>query len=61
MHTLDVGCGDKPKGDVNIDLFFYGKWNNFVIAEAHCLPFKNNTKVIFSGDGERIRVKGNKE
>ena len=41
MKVLDVGCGDRPKGDVNLDLFFYGKWKNFIIAEAHQLPFKN--------------------
>lgn len=41
MKVLDVGCGDRPKGDVNLDLFFYGKWKNFIIAEAHHLPFKN--------------------
>ena len=43
MQTLDVGCGDRPIGDVNLDRFFYGKCENFVIAEAHYLPFKNNT------------------
>jgi SAM-dependent methyltransferase len=42
MKVLDVGCGDRPTGDVNLDLFFYGKWKNFVIAEAHHLPFKDN-------------------
>lgn len=42
MKVLDVGCGDVPKGDVNLDLFFYVKCQNFVIAEAHHLPFKNN-------------------
>ena|GEM_PF-1793944 len=41
MKVLDVGCGDVPKGDVNVDLFFYVKCQNFVIAEAHHLPFKN--------------------
>jgi len=41
MNVLDVGCGDRPTGDVNLDLFFYGKWNNFIIGEAHHLPFKN--------------------
>jgi ubiquinone/menaquinone biosynthesis C-methylase UbiE len=43
MQILDVGCGDRPIGDVNLDLFYYGKCKNFVIAEAHYLPFKNNT------------------
>jgi ubiquinone/menaquinone biosynthesis C-methylase UbiE len=41
LKVLDVGCGDRPKGDVNLDLFFYGKWKNFIIGEAHHLPFKN--------------------
>ena len=38
---LDVGCGDSPAGDVNLDLFYHGKWKNFIIAEALHLPFKN--------------------
>jgi len=42
LKVLDVGCGNAPKGDVNLDLFFYGKWKNFIIAEAHHLPFKNS-------------------
>jgi len=50
---LDVGCGSKPSGDVNVD-FFRGGWNfqeaqllnprlvsNFVVADACFLPFKN--------------------
>jgi ubiquinone/menaquinone biosynthesis C-methylase UbiE len=41
MKVLDVGCGDRPTGDVNLDIFFYGKWKNFTIGEAHHLPFKN--------------------
>ena len=41
MKVLDVGCGDRPTGDVNLDLFYYGKWKNFVVGEAHHLPFKN--------------------
>jgi len=43
MTILNVGCGDRPAGDVNLDRFYYGKWKNFVIAEAHYLPFKKNT------------------
>ena len=43
MKILDVGCGDRPAGDVNLDRFYYGKWKNFVIAEAHQLPLKKNT------------------
>lgn len=41
MKVLDVGCGDRPTGNVNLDLFFYGKCKNFVIGEAQHLPFKN--------------------
>ena len=45
MELLDVGCGDVPKGDVNLDLFYYGKGDNFVFGEAHHLPFKNQAFV----------------
>lgn len=41
MKTLDIGCGDRPRGDVNLDRFYYGKWENFIIGEAHHLPFKD--------------------
>jgi len=41
MKVLDVGCGDRPTGDVNLDIFLYGKWKNFTIGEAHHLPFRN--------------------
>jgi ubiquinone/menaquinone biosynthesis C-methylase UbiE len=41
VEILDVGCGDRPKGDVNLDLFRYGKWKNLVIAEAQHLPFRD--------------------
>jgi ubiquinone/menaquinone biosynthesis C-methylase UbiE len=60
MFTLDVGCGDNPSGDVNVDLFIadyerhrtpldgVGTFNldakkisNFVLADAHFLPFKS--------------------
>jgi ubiquinone/menaquinone biosynthesis C-methylase UbiE len=43
MDFLDVGCGDVPKGDVNLDLFYYGRGKNFVFGEAHHLPFKDET------------------
>lgn len=49
--TLDIGCGSKPKGDVNIDLLIEkDEWKrdvdprripNFIKADAHYLPFKN--------------------
>jgi len=52
-EILDVGCGDRPKGDVNCDLFI-GDFPhlqksriikpkiipNFVKCDAHHLPFK---------------------
>jgi ubiquinone/menaquinone biosynthesis C-methylase UbiE len=51
---LDVGCGTRPKGDVNIDRFIgddphlghylYPKnIPNFVKADANFLPFKDET------------------
>lgn len=58
FRTLDVGCGDRPKGDVNCDLYVgnsphftdksHGLINpkkipNFVKCDAHFLPFKNNS------------------
>jgi len=59
---LDVGCGDRPKGDVNVDLFqgesvdlqgLRGRINpsetvNFVQGTVYNLPFINNvfTKVL---------------
>ena len=43
VEFLDVGCGDVPKGDVNLDLFYYGRGKNFVFGEAHHLPFKDET------------------
>jgi hypothetical protein len=35
VKLLDVGCGDMPNGDVNLDLFYYGRGKNFAIGEAH--------------------------
>ena len=59
MLTLDVGCGDRPQGLVNVDLnndsnelyFKSRKINpklisNFVKADAHYLPFKRNVFTI---------------
>lgn len=66
FKVLDVGCGTKPKGDVNIDFFGGGlnpqtgdqvqgefmsreKIENFVIADAAHLPFKDESfNVVFS-------------
>lgn len=58
--VLDVGCGDRPKGDVNVDLFqsesvdlqgLRGRvnpqhTNNFVQATIYNLPFQNNMFTI---------------
>lgn len=70
---LDVGCGDVPKGDVNLDLFYYGRGSNFVMGEAHHLPFKDETfakvyckhclehleaPLVFFGEAKRILRKG---
>lgn len=43
VEFLDVGCGDVPKGDVNLDLFYYGRGANFVFGEAQHLPFKDES------------------
>jgi ubiquinone/menaquinone biosynthesis C-methylase UbiE len=54
MRILDVGCGNDPKGNVNIDLFpkqtihrkgnlIISKIPNFIQAECSHLPFKNDT------------------
>ena len=56
---LDVGCGDNPLGDVNVDIYKksnpqirenkgfypvpYKEIPNFIIADAHYLPFPNAT------------------
>ncbi|RLI44514.1 hypothetical protein DRO69_07215 [Candidatus Bathyarchaeota archaeon] len=59
---LDVGCGSKPKGDVNVDLFFapthrggeHVAFNpktikNFVLADAHYLPFRDEAfNIVYS-------------
>lgn len=56
VQILDVGCGDRPKGTINLDLYksesedlegYRGKVNpgntpNFVQGSIYFLPFKNN-------------------
>jgi len=57
MLTLDVGCGDNPKGDVNCDIYrevnpqVLGvksvavnpkRISNFVLASGLCLPFRSD-------------------
>jgi len=51
---LDIGCGDNPKGDVNVDLYRYTnqtgdqKWTKYVktkcdiIASGEYLPIRDN-------------------
>lgn len=52
VFTLDVGCGSRPMGDVNVDLLVEGdapnivnirSISNFIVADARFLPFKNKT------------------
>jgi len=54
FKVLDVGCGSNPKGDVNIDLLikddagyhvkvYREKIPNFVLADAHSLPFRDKS------------------
>jgi len=38
---LDVGCGNKPRGDINID-FVKQTVPNFIRADALNLPFRDN-------------------
>lgn len=43
--ALDIGCGLEPKGHVNVDINSALKKKsipNFIIADAHHLPFKDN-------------------
>ena len=53
VEILDVGCGDRPRGTVNLDFGDYGdlyqrnqlnpsKIKNFVRGDAHHLPFRDN-------------------
>ncbi len=39
-HSLDVGCGETPMGEVNCDLF-QQKAKNMVVCHCEHLPFKN--------------------
>ena len=39
---MDVGCGNKPRGDVNLDISVPLRIpENFVLGDAHTLPFRN--------------------
>jgi len=44
LKVLDVGCGNAPKGDVNLDLIFNGKWKNFI--NKHLPKWQIETKFI---------------
>lgn len=42
--VLDIGCGENPRGNINIDCYVPEKIpNNFILANAEYLPFKNNS------------------
>ena len=54
MMVLDVGCGIRPKGNVNVDLYIVKashrsqvinprKIRNFILADGQHLPFKSNS------------------
>lgn len=41
--SLDVGCGEHPKGNVNVDIYAPSNVpKNFILASAEHLPFKKN-------------------
>lgn len=41
---LDIGCGESPKGNINIDIYIPKEIpENFILASAEYLPFKDNT------------------
>ena len=48
--SLDVGCGEHPRGDVNMDIYEPAEIpENFVLASAEYLPFGNNVfDLVFS-------------
>lgn len=42
--VLDVGCGENPRGDINVDCYLPRAIpTNFILANAEFLPFKNNS------------------
>ena len=54
FNMLEVGSGNEPRGDVNVDLFrglisAKRRTNNFVVADAAFLPFRDEAfEVAFS-------------
>jgi len=48
MASLDVGCGSRPRGDVNIDIKLSDEWKrygnrDFIYCDAHYLPLRSNS------------------
>jgi len=43
LLILDVGCGERPRGDVNCDIELRKNVENFVLCNAEYLPFKDNS------------------
>jgi len=42
--VLDIGCGENPRGNINIDCYIPNKPPvNFILANAEFLPFKNDS------------------
>jgi len=46
MVSLDVGCGNRPRGDVNVDFRSSPQWKRyedklFICCDAHCLPLRS--------------------
>jgi hypothetical protein len=42
--VLDIGCGDNPRGNVNVDCYIPDKIpTNFILANAEYLPFRFNS------------------
>jgi len=42
--TLDVGCGENPRGDVNLDCYIPSRIpKNFILGSAEKLPFKEKS------------------
>ena len=43
-YDLDVGCKEKPKGKINVDIVDYSETvKNFVLANGENLPFESNS------------------
>ena len=44
LLTLDVGCGENPRGNFNIDTYIPEEIpSNFILANSEKLPFKSNS------------------